>query len=720
MRLSSPVNNLAAPPTRLWVGMHLLFLIFGLAATLYFAYYGPMDKAFSRKDHSTFDINFSLSPALEVTVDQEHKHTIASIHQEDFAELQPLSQFNWLRLPLVHKPVWLRFQLRDNTPEQQLPDWVYLEFGFPVINQIDVYVFNDQGQLISHDRSGDEVPRSEWDLQLILPTVKFRPEAGSINTVYIRMESDSFLATPLFVLTADQLVHVTNWQRSFIIPYYGMILIMLFYNFFTYTFVRHKSYLYYFGHIFFLLLYQAVMDGFIHETLIKVGDWLYLRGPVVYAGLANVCAMNFTRYMLEISKEDVWEDRTLKACIGFVVLSLLLELFLHNRISSAAMMITYSVNSLLALVVIFSIFRKGYKLAGYFLVAWATYPILVTTYGLTMMGMVVPDQLSAQAPRLGGILETILLSVALGYRVELMRREKLQLQQSINAKLQQEIQEISHGIQALAGGNLSYSPHPQQGALLANLAHDFERLATALRTTEQDRNRWLSDISHELKTPISVFKATIESLQDGVFEINEQALERLHKEATRLERLVLDLHDLNLCESGGFNFSLKPVNIPEVLAHEIEFFKPLLDEQQLDIALHLQTGNALVNADEKRIAQLFANLLNNSAHYTDSPGRIKVVVSKDDAWLTIEWEDSAPGVTSPGELERLFDRLYKVDRARSRDNSGTGLGLSICKAIVEAHHGSIRVTESALGGLKFIVKLPLQETRKALSKQQYE
>lgn len=210
MPLTSPDTHLATPPTRTWVGMHLLFLVFGLAATLYFAYYGPMEKAFSAKDHSTFDVNFSLSPTVEVRVDQQQHHTIASIQREDFADLQSLDQFNWLRLPMIHKPVWLRFQLLDNTPPQQLPDWVYLEFGFPVINQIDVYVLNDQGQLISRHRSGDEIPRSEWDLQLILPTVKFRPQANSINTVYIRFESDSFLATPLFILTADQLVHVTN------------------------------------------------------------------------------------------------------------------------------------------------------------------------------------------------------------------------------------------------------------------------------------------------------------------------------------------------------------------------------------------------------------------------------------------------------------------------------------------------------------------------------
>ena len=589
-------------------------------------------------------------------------------------------------------------------------DWIYLEFGLPVINVIDVSIFDHNEKMTEHQRVGDEVPRSEWALNLILPTIKFRPSTGGENTVYVRLSSDSFLATPMFILTTDQLVHITNWQRSFITPYYGMILVMLFYNFFTYTFMRDKSYLYYFGHIFFLLMYQAVLDGFLPETLIKSGDWLYLRSPVIYAGLANLCAMGFSRHMLQINKENYWENLTLNICTGFVIVSLILEFLLHNRISSLAMMITFSVNCAVVLCVIFSTLLKGNKLAGYFLLAWASYPILVSNYGITMAGLVASDPFGIQAPRLGGIVETILLSVALGYRVELMRREKLQFQRSVNDELQSEIVNISKGIQSLAAGKLNHTLSNDSGPFLASLSRDFEKLGEALQTNEQDRNRWLTDISHELKTPISVFKATIESLQDGVFDVNEGALERLHKEASRLERLVLDLHDLNVCESGSFNFSFKPTNVLEVLAHEIEFFRPLLDEYGLNISLHLQTGESIINMDEKRIAQLFANLLSNSARYTDAPGTIKVTVASSENWLNIHWEDSAPGAGKSEDISLLFDRLYKVDQSRVRDDTGTGLGLSICKAIILAHKGNVTVCNSNLGGLKITLTLPLMQT----------
>lgn len=710
MRPFNTPPELSSSPSKTWMSTHFLFLALGLFSTLYFAFYMPMEKAYNTADQDSFTVNFELSENIEVFFDENASHSSETIHNASFKTLQPLHQLNWLRLPLTDNPVWLRFHLEDMNVKNPMKDWVYLEFGLPVINEIDVLVFDHNGIMTEQQRVGDEVPRSEWNLNLILPTIKFRPSSSGRNTVYVRLSSDSFLATPMFILTTDQLVHVTNWQRSFITPYYGMILVMLFYNFFTYTFMRDKSYLYYFGHIFFLLMYQAVLDGFLPETLIKVGDWLYLRSPVVYAGLANLCAMGFSRHMLQINNKIFWENLTLKICTSFVIISLVLELFLHNQISSLAMMITFSVNCAVVLCVIFSTLLKGNKLAGYFLLAWATYPILVSNYGITMAGLIAPNSFGIQAPRLGGIVETILLSVALGYRVELMRREKLQFQRSVNDELQSEIANISKGIQSLAAGKLNHTLAKDSGPYLASLSQDFEKLGEALQTNEQDRNRWLTDISHELKTPISVFKATIESLQDGVFDVNDSALERLHKESTRLERLVLDLHDLNVCESGSFNFSFKPTNILEVLAHEIEFFKPLLDEYGLTIRLHLQTGDSLVNIDEKRIAQLFTNLLSNSARYTDAPGTIKVTVESSKSYLSIHWDDSAPGAGSLEDISLLFDRLYKVDQSRVRDDTGTGLGLSICKAIVIAHKGNIAVNNSYLGGLRITITLPLIQT----------
>lgn len=210
MPVTTADESLTPQQRWLWAGMHILFLTIGLAATLYFAFYGPMSKVFDQQSHDTFDINFSLSSSLAYVYDTEHNYSINNIADAPFQTLQPLSQFNWLRLPILHHPVWLAFDLQDTRPPGQSPEPVYIELGFPVINHIDVFVLNAQGDVISHDRSGDEVPLAQRDLQLLLPTVKFHLQPGELHRVYIRLESDSFLASPLFILTADQLIHVTN------------------------------------------------------------------------------------------------------------------------------------------------------------------------------------------------------------------------------------------------------------------------------------------------------------------------------------------------------------------------------------------------------------------------------------------------------------------------------------------------------------------------------
>lgn len=692
-----------------WMGLHIVFLVLGLWGSLYLTYYGPVKKAYEADTMGAHHAPFKLGASIAAFVDEHDQFTIKDAQSIPFETLQPLTNFNWLQLKMTDNPVWLKFTLTDRTEKEQTPEWIYFEFGFPIINQIEMFVFNEQGQRTQYSITGDEVETVKKDLPLILPTFKIKPEKGQVHTVYFRIQSDSFLATPFFVTTTDQLLNVTNWQRSLITPFYGMILIMLFYNFFTYTFVRHKSYLYYFGHIVFLMLYQAVMDGFIHETFLKMGDVIYLRGPVVFAGLANICAMNFTRYLLDIKPEQKWEHRAINASIIILCIGLIVELIFHNWFASMAMIAIYAINGVAIVSVASRLAFQGSRLAGYFLFAWATYPILSTAYGLTMMGVIEPNSLSAHAPRIGGILETIFLSVALGYRVEIMRTEKLSLQKEINQKLEQEMLAISKGVESLARGTLDYKLTINEGSMLEHVTRDFQRLAKALQKTEQERSLWLSDISHELRTPITVFKASIESIQDGVLEVNETTLSRLHKEACRLEQLAHDLHELNLCENGSFNFVLKPINVVEVLAHEVEFFRPLLNEHNIKVQLHIRDVKAVVKADEKRLAQLFANLLNNTLRHTDTPGDLRIRVSVINNQLMINWEDSAPGV-SETDFPHLFDRLFRGDKSRARESGGSGLGLSICRAIVEAHLGSIAATPSPLGGLTFSIKLPLDFT----------
>jgi len=141
-----------------------------------------------------------------------------------------------------------------------------------------------------------------------------------------------------------------------------------------------------------------------------------------------------------------------------------------------------------------------------------------------------------------------------------------------------------------------------------------------------------------------------------------------------------------------------------VLGETLQAQQRALSEHGLTLELMLEPG-AMVLADESRLAQVFANLLQNSLRYTDSPGTIAIRARRDGRLVMIDWEDTAPGV-APEDLPRLTDRLFRVEGSRNRDGGGSGLGLAIARAIVEGHSGTLSAHASSLGGLRIEIALP--------------
>lgn len=242
---------------------------------------------------------------------------------------------------------------------------------------------------------------------------------------------------------------------------------------------------------------------------------------------------------------------------------------------------------------------------------------------------------------------------------------------------------------------------------LAQLARDFNALAATLAAAREARQQWIADIAHELRTPLALLRAEIESLEDGVRPLDQTAVTSLGNETARLSRLVEDLHTLSLSDVGALTYYKAPVDIAEVIADVVDAQRRAIDERGLKLDMQLVEG-ALVLADETRLAQVFANLLQNSLRYTDAPGSIAVTVRRDGGRIIVDWEDSAPGVPA-AELSRLTERLYRVEGSRSRAGGGSGLGLAIARAIVEGHGGTLSARASRLGGLAIEIELPAHQ-----------
>ena len=274
------------------------------------------------------------------------------------------------------------------------------------------------------------------------------------------------------------------------------------------------------------------------------------------------------------------------------------------------------------------------------------------------------------------------------------------------AGLVRPIERLRLAVRELACGNFDVSLERQGGDEIGELQRDFNRLAQTMRENLQSRQRWIADISHELRTPVAVLQGELEAIIDGIRNMDAAGIRSLHQEVLRLSRLVNDLHDLSLSDLGTMSYQNSEIDLNALLRSFIEQQSLLHTQDDMSFEFEAAAQSLLVFADEQRLQQLLTNLANNSRFYSARPGVVRVSLTRSAGDACIVWSDSAPGV-SDSELTHLFDRLYRVDASRARNTGGSGLGLSICRNIVEATQGSIHAEHSALGGVSIRISIPL-------------
>ena len=276
------------------------------------------------------------------------------------------------------------------------------------------------------------------------------------------------------------------------------------------------------------------------------------------------------------------------------------------------------------------------------------------------------------------------------------------------AGLVRPIERLRLAVRELASGNFELSLKRHGNDEIGDLQRDFNLLAQTMRENLQARQRWIADISHELRTPVAVLQGELEAILDGVRDMDAAGMQSLHQEVLRLSRLVNDLHELSLSDLGAMTYKNREVDLQTLLRSVVEQQSLLHAEDEISFEFAADLEPMMVFADEQRLQQLFTNLTSNSRFYSARPGKVQVSLTRLGENACVEWSDSAPGVGDL-ELKHLFDRLYRADASRSRNSGGSGLGLSICKNIVEATQGSICAGHSALGGVSIKITLPLSE-----------
>lgn len=276
--------------------------------------------------------------------------------------------------------------------------------------------------------------------------------------------------------------------------------------------------------------------------------------------------------------------------------------------------------------------------------------------------------------------------------------------------LSQPISDMTRVIQSMSMGDLGVRAHVRGSGEIRQLALAFNSMSDQLESLNQNRNQFVSNASHELKTPLATMKIMIESLMyqpDMDAELRTEFLGDVNQEIDRLSSIVSDLLTLVHADSRTSRLNRERMSLAEVVKDTQHRLSPIAEQNGQEVTLNL-TDSCDMYADKAKLQQVVYNLMENAVKYTPANGKVRVTLQRvgRDAVLTVS--DNGPGIPRDS-LPHVFERFYRVDKARGRDSGGTGLGLSIVQQYVNLHGGNVRVTSEEGQGAVFTVELPLNK-----------
>jgi len=268
------------------------------------------------------------------------------------------------------------------------------------------------------------------------------------------------------------------------------------------------------------------------------------------------------------------------------------------------------------------------------------------------------------------------------------------------AQLSRPLRRLILATARIAKGDLAHRVPVCTRDEIGRLGRAFNDMAAALEGSEKARQNLLTDVAHELRTPLSVVRGNLEGMLDGVFPLTPEGLAPVYDETLHLAELVEDLRTLTLAEAGHLQLVREPTDLGELARATAEVVRPTAAEDGVEIVVEAGPG-LHADVDPRRIRQVLGNLLGNALRYSPPGGTITVTVARADREIAVSVRDQGPGI-SPQDHSHIFERFYRSDKSRTGD--GTGLGLAIARELVQAHGG--RIWAENQGGAVFTFTLP--------------
>jgi two-component system, sensor histidine kinase LadS len=602
------------------------------------------------------NINYSLGNNLQYFEDSSGELTLKQIlneHSESFVKNKnEASGFGF-----SESAFWFRFAVINKSNV----DWL-LEVGYPLLDSIELYRINNSG---NHEvqKSGDLLPYNNRLIKHRNFIFKLPIESGERNIYYLRVKTQSSVQVPLTLYTGIRFAEKTNQQVILFGIYFGAVLVMVFYNLFLYLSIKDRNYLLYVLYLITYLCTQASLSGFSYEYLWPSYPGINAVSIPFFTCLANMFILCFYQSFLN-TRELL--PRLYKVMGVLIILSFtnaVLSIFTSYLFSIGITIILVAAMIIISFPTGFICWRRGYRPAFYFLIAWPIHLLAVFIALMAFKGILPGNVYTLNSMKVGSVLEVILLSLALADRINLIKKEKEKAQS-----------------QALANHKLAINN---------------------LKNAEKIQNDFLKLISHEMNTPLNGIMGITQLLSmdltdpehlDYCNDINIST-KRL-KKLSDIAKLIVELKKEN------YNLQYQELSIIGLFNNAKGQGLRKMDAKNITLETKIEPEDIIFTADQKLVTKVINDILNNSIEYSGSDSVIYLTGKKENNWIFIKIKDHGSGFP-----DNLMDKVFQLFTVQDimTHKKGLGLSLAIAKIIMDLHQGRIEVRNNKGGGAEVML-----------------
>ncbi len=652
--------------------------------------------------------NYRLGRMLEYLEDPEGTLTMDDVISPEISSGFVQSRTNVPSFGFTKSAYWIRIHFRNHAASTT--DW-RLVLEFPNMNDVAFYLPRVDGTGFDVTRTGTSHPFASRDIPYHRFVFSVPLSPGTDQTVYFRFKNDWAMTFPLTLWSADGFMRYTQRDFMQLGLVYGAVLLLIMYNLFLWLALREHNYGYYIGVLTCMLLGQIVYEG-------MAGQYWWPDSPhwtnlvlILFFPVISILGMMFAVSFLDTRKRAPVGHFVIVGFIGGWGLIMILLPFVDAGGLVRVTLPLRLVNSLVFTSINYLIWRRGYRPARYFFLAWLMTAMTFIPFAMMRLGMIPNFSLAEQGLRFGMIVTGLFFSFALADRIQTLRQEKNSAQNRfLTASKTMETM--------IKKQNILLEKNVQQRTMeLQKEIHEHRETESQLQRAKekaeaanQAKSRFLSMMSHELRTPLNAILGYAQLLQRKTSResLDSTGLKTIEHSGHHLLQLIEDLLDLAKIEAQKIELVPAPFCLPEQLEILADMIRLRANERGLDFRWKPSSDiPMMVLGDVKLLRQALLNLLGNAVKFTQQ-GNVTLDVSQNtENKLRFSIRDTGPGIAGD-QIEQIFTPFMQIKEA-GQNTGGIGLGLTISRSLLRAMGAELHVTSAVGEGSTFWFTLTLPE-----------